>query len=111
MTTLPPEVLFAKHRLLPEIGIEGQRALSASSCELPSEMRENARETAREYLVRSGVQVRAIDPELLLREDASQACLAELEGALFALGQIQRILGVGAPLTISDALCTGTQTP
>ena len=104
MTALPPEVLFAKHRLLPEIGPAGQRALSASPCELPSAIGEFAHDAAHEYLARSGVAVLSNEDAPRLREDALGACLAELEGALFALAHVQRVVGVGAPLTISSAL-------
>lgn len=108
MTAFPLEVLFAKHRLLPEIGPEGQRALSASTCELPSEMGQFACDAARGYLVRSGVGVAPSDVRRA-REEASEGCLAELEGALLALAHVQRVVGVGAPLTISDALREGTK--
>ena len=109
MTTLPPEVLFAKHRLLPEIGPEGQRALSNSTCVLPSRLGEQACDAANEYLRRSGVSVASNASSQRPREDASSACLAELEGALFALEHVQRVVGVGAPLTISDALTHGVK--
>jgi hypothetical protein len=108
---LPPEVLFAKHRLLPEIGPDGQRALLASTCELPSEMGEFTRDAAREYLVRSGVTLTSNVPLTLVREDASEACVAELEGALFALTHVQRVVGVGAPVTIADTLREKRKTP
>ena len=108
--TLPPEVLFAKHRLLPEIGPERQRALSNSTCALPSDLGESAYEAAREYLVRSGVKVTSQAPSEHPHEDASYACLAELEGALLALDHVRRVVGVGAPLTIADALASGTKT-
>ena len=110
MSTLPTEVLFAKHRLLPEIGPEGQRALCNSTCALPSDLGEGARDAANEYLRRSGVGVTSNAPSHQLREDASQACLAELEGALLALDHVRRVVGVGAPLAISDALTSRTKT-
>ena len=109
MTTLPPEVLFAKHRLLPEIGPTGQRALCNSTCALPSDLGEGARDAANEYLLRSGVGVTTNAPSQHVREDASKACLAELKGALFALDHVRRVIGVGAPLAISDALTAGTK--
>jgi hypothetical protein len=111
VNSLPPEVLFAKHRLLPEIGPGGQRALLASTCDLPSAMGEITRDAAREYLARSGVTVTSSAPLAWVREDALEACVAELEGALFALTHVQRVVGVGAPVTIADTLREKRKTP
>lgn len=109
MTTLPPEVLFAKHRLLPEIGPEGQQALSSSACTLPFALGEGVRDAANVYLQRSGVHVTSHAPLLDVREDAAEACVAELQGALLALEHVRSVVGVGAPLTISDVLASRTK--
>ena len=111
MSAIPPEVLFSRHRLLAEIGPSGQRALMESTCSVPASLGRVASDAAVEYLTRSGVQVAPSEASSRPCEDPSEACLAELEGALFALEHVRRVVGVSAKLALAEGLARKPHAP
>lgn len=105
MTGWPPEVRFAKHRLLPEIGPAGQARLSASHFTL--EASDPAAQFAAELLERSGL-TRAADgtPLSIAPSREPDAAFSEVDaavrGAIAAVDEVRRVVGVrGAPLTLA----------
>ncbi|GAB4204370.1 MAG: hypothetical protein OHK0013_19240 [Sandaracinaceae bacterium] len=114
-TSFPPEVLFAKHRLLAEIGPRGQEALCAARFLVRAE--DPIAKEAAEQLARSGLREHdASDvaaPRTLACPDdlhpPSDPLLAvafrALAGALLATEHVRAIVGTGGrPLAIPEAL-------
>jgi len=103
-TRVPPEVRFAKHRLLPEIGPAGQARLSASRFSIDAS--DPAARFAAELLERSGLERDAEAPQLAIPASTSlDEAFAEVDaatrGAIAAVEEIRAIVGVrGAPLTL-----------
>lgn len=101
---IAPEVRFAKHRLLPEIGPTGQAHLSASRFSIDAS--DPAARFAAELLERSGLERDDDGPPLTIAvssgvEPALTEVDAAIRGALAAVSEIRRIVGVhGAPLTL-----------
>jgi hypothetical protein len=99
----PPEVLFAKHRLLPELGPTGQRALCAAR--FRADRGDATLDEATEHLVRSGLTL-APDAAPLAApvrpppdDPALGPAAAALAGALLATEKVREIVGVeGRPL-------------
>lgn len=101
---IAPEVRFAKHRLLPEIGPAGQARLSASRFSI--DPTDPAARFAAELLERSGLERADDAPRLIVapaneRGSPTSELDAAIRGALAAVEQIRAIVAVeGPPLTM-----------
>lgn len=110
MTELAPEVRFAKHRLLPEIGAAGQARLCSSRFAVDES--DAAARFAAELLERSGLEKDATATPLTIApatelDDAFGEVDAALRGALAAVEEIRRLVGVGgAPLVLAPRRVT-----
>jgi hypothetical protein len=113
VSALPPEVRFAKHRLLPEIGARGQEALCAALFSVrPGDP--VAREAAVQ-LARSGLRESATSPEATPltvpeglrapRDPLLEVAFVAAAGALLATERVRTVVGVGGrPLSLPETL-------
>lgn len=88
--TAEARLLYARHLLLPEIGVEGQVRLSAARFVIPEDADARASTVAREYLERAGLRpgdgAAAIAVPLPQAEEiAARAIVPELEEAEAAI--------------------------
>ncbi len=101
----PPEVLYAKHRLLAEIGPEGQDALCGASFAAEPSAHHGAGAVAIAYLERSGATCDASGPALAFThatppaDVALEHAWAALAGALAATEKVREVVRIqGRPL-------------
>jgi isoaspartyl peptidase/L-asparaginase-like protein (Ntn-hydrolase superfamily) len=101
----PPEVRFAKHRLLLEIGPAGQARLSASRFSI--DVADPAARFAADLLERSGLTQAADAPPVTIATSAQpdEAFLeadAAVRGAIAAVERVRAIVDAGgAPLSLT----------
>ncbi|MCA9605882.1 MAG: hypothetical protein KC619_09830 [Myxococcales bacterium] len=101
---------YARHVLLPEIGSAGQARLEAATVGLALEGR--AREVARDYLHRAGVEVDGADavapapPVAAGRPELDEAA-AFVAGALHAVETIKALVEAGEPHGGQKVVLTG----
>jgi len=97
---LPPEVLHAKHRLLPEIGPRGQEALCRATFRLDAG--DPAQAIAADLLTRAGLSVAEDGSPLEVpgpsesADPALEEARIALAGALAATERVRTIVGAGA---------------
>lgn len=114
--TLSPEarLRFARHLLLPEIGLEGQERLSAACVSLAQGADVRAAAVAREYLERAGLRVQEGAPRVVplpsaetVESEAGGRELVEAEaalrGALAAVREIRELTSGPRTMPSEDA--------
>jgi hypothetical protein len=112
----PPEVLYAKHRLLPEVGPRGQEALCAARWSVQPD--DAVAAEAAVQLTRSGMRASVAGEQAnvtLARPEGLRApsdpvldvAFTALVGAVLATEHVRAIVGVrGRPIALPDALFT-----